>query len=96
MVIDPVRSETAAQADEWVPLNPGTDVALGLAMIHVIINENLYNKEFVAGYTSGFEELKAHVQDCTPAWAAAITGIGQDKIAGAGSRSCNHPSRHHL
>jgi len=80
VVIDPVRSETAAQADEWVALKPGTDVALGLAMIHVIINEKLYDEPFVSGYTAGFEALQQHVQPYTPGWAEPITGIAREKI----------------
>ncbi|MEJ2099740.1 MAG: molybdopterin-dependent oxidoreductase [Desulfobacterales bacterium] len=73
--IDPFRSRTAAQADEWVRIRPGGDVALGLAMIHVIIEESLYDKTFVEAYTSGFDALAAHVQACDPAWAEALTGI---------------------
>jgi len=73
--IDPFRSKTAAQADEWVRIRPGGDVALGLAMIHVIIRESLYDKTFVEAYTSGFDALADHVQACDPAWAEALTGI---------------------
>lgn len=80
IAIDPVRSETAARADQWIRINPGTDTALGLAMIHVIIDENLQDQEFVAPYTSGFEALKDHVRTMTPAWAAGITGIAPDRI----------------
>ncbi len=80
IVIDPVCSETAAQASEWIEIKPGTDVAFGLALINVVINEKLYNEPFVAAYTSGFEELKQHVQTFTPVWAEAITGVPQDKI----------------
>ncbi|MBW1801729.1 MAG: molybdopterin-dependent oxidoreductase [Deltaproteobacteria bacterium] len=73
--IDPFRTKTVRQADEWVRINPGTDVALGLAMIHVIIKEGLYDKAFVEEYTSGFEALAAHVQTCSPKWAEPLTGI---------------------
>ena len=73
--IDPYRSKTADQADEWVRIRPGGDVALGLAMIHVIIQESLYDKAFVEAYTSGFDALAEHVQTCDPAWAEALTGI---------------------
>ncbi len=73
--IDPFRSRTAAQADEWVRIRPGGDVALGLAMIHVIIKESLYDRAFVEAYASGFEALADHVQACDPAWAEALTGI---------------------
>ena len=64
--IDPFRTKTVRQADQWVRINPGSDVALGLAMIHVIIDEALYDKEFVEKHTSGFEALRAHVRALQP------------------------------
>jgi len=79
--IDPFRSRTAAQADAWVRIRPGGDVALGLAMIHVIIQESLYDKVFVEAHTSGFDALADHVQACDPAWAEALTGIPAKTIA---------------
>jgi anaerobic selenocysteine-containing dehydrogenase len=75
IVIDPFRTPVASIADKWLQIWPGTDAALGLAMLHTIINENLYDKEFVDKRAVGFEELKAHVQKFTPEWAAVITGI---------------------
>jgi anaerobic selenocysteine-containing dehydrogenase len=78
--IDPFRTATVQQADEWVQLKPGSDVALGLAMIHVIIAEGLYDKAFVEGYASGFAELKEHVKACSPAWAEGHTGIPEKRI----------------
>jgi len=80
VTIDPVRSETAALVDEWVPLRLGTDLALALAMIHVIIEEELYDWEFVQNYTIGFEDLKKHTFRYTPEWAAGITGLSTEKI----------------
>jgi len=73
--IDPFHSRTAAQADEWVRIKPGGDVALGLAMIHVIIRESLYDRGFVEAHTSGFDALADHVQAFTPQWAEILTGI---------------------
>jgi anaerobic selenocysteine-containing dehydrogenase len=78
--IDPVRSRTVAQSDEWIQIKPGTDTALGLAMIHLIINEGLYDKEFVAQWTHGFDRLKEHVKDCSTKWAETITGIPEHVI----------------
>ena len=52
IAIDPFHSETVRQADGWVKINQGSDTALGLAMIHVIIKEGLYDKAFVSEYTS--------------------------------------------
>jgi len=80
IVIDPRRTELAAIADEWIQIRVGTDMAFALAMINVIINEKLYDKEFVENWTTGFSELKEHVQQCTPEWAESITGIPADKI----------------
>jgi anaerobic selenocysteine-containing dehydrogenase len=73
--IDPFCTGTVRQADEWIQLRPGSDLALGLAMIHVIISEELYDREFVEGYASGFEKLKEHVRSCSPEWAESHTGI---------------------
>ena len=78
--IDPFRTETAQKADDWVQIHPGTDVALGLAMINVIINEGLYDKAFVEEYTSGFDALVEHVQGSSPLWAESLTGISQKTI----------------
>lgn len=75
IAIDPVRSETVSQVDEWVQINPGTDVALALAMINVIIAEGLYDKDFVTNWLYGFDELRAYVRAYTPSWAEVITGI---------------------
>jgi anaerobic selenocysteine-containing dehydrogenase len=80
IVIDPYLSETAKKADEWVRIQPGGDGALGLAMIHVIINEALYDEGFVGSYTSGFERLRDHVQPFTPGWAEEPTGLPASQI----------------
>ena len=80
-VIDPVFTETAAKADTWIPIRPATDGALGLAMINVTINEDLYDHEFVEAWCDGFAELSDFVQEYTPAWAEGITGIPADQIA---------------
>ncbi|RUM41631.1 MAG: molybdopterin oxidoreductase [Desulfocapsa sp.] len=75
IAVDPRRSETAKRCKLWLPVRPGTDAALALAMIHTIISEDLYDHPFVEHWTSGFTELKEHVRDCTPAWAAELTGV---------------------
>lgn len=80
VVVDPVRSETVKIADEWIKPNIGTDTALGLAMIHTIINEELYDHEFVNNWVTGFEEIKSHVSPFTPKWAEQITSIPAEKI----------------
>ncbi len=83
LVIDPRASALTKKADLWLQLRPGTDDALALAMINVIIAEELYDKEFVANYTHGFEALAAHVKDMTPGWAEGITWVPAEKIRDA-------------
>lgn len=78
--IDPFETPTAKQADAWVRINPGTDTALGLAMIHVIIEEGLHDEQFVTRYAEGFTELAEHVRTCDPHWAEGITGIPAETI----------------
>jgi anaerobic selenocysteine-containing dehydrogenase len=80
VVIDPYRTRTAACADWHIPINPGTDVALALAMMHVIINENLYDADFVACHTEGFDELRNKVQEYQPEKVAQWTGIAAGDI----------------
>jgi len=80
VIIDPIRSESSSAADEWISPRLGTDLALALAMMYVIIEEELYDWEFVRNYTIGFEHLKKHVKKYTPEWAAGITGLASEKI----------------
>src|SRR5436305_181325 len=80
VVIDPYKTRTAALADWYLPINPGTDVALALAMMHVIINENLYNADYVSKYTLGFDELRKKVQEYPPEKVAGFTGISAADI----------------
>jgi len=87
VVFDPRKSETAAQATEWVALKPSTDGAVAMAMAYVLISEDLYNKEFVAEWTHGFEEFRARVMGeedgtpRTPEWAEKISGVPAETIA---------------
>jgi anaerobic selenocysteine-containing dehydrogenase len=78
--IDPVYSETAKISDRWISLEPGSDAALALAMIHVIIREKIYDQEFVQKWTEGFAALQDHVDSLTPGWAEGITGISASTI----------------
>jgi molybdopterin guanine dinucleotide-containing S/N-oxide reductase-like protein len=80
VVIDPYRTRTAKCADWYLPINPGTDAALALGMMHVIINENLYDADYVARHTIGFESLKARAQEFPPEKVAGWTGISADDI----------------
>jgi thiosulfate reductase/polysulfide reductase chain A len=78
--IDPRFTKTAAKAAEWLPIRPGTDLALHLAFINVIISQEKYNKDFVSKYTAGFDELAASIGPYTPEWAAEITGVSAETI----------------
>src|SRR4051812_35430770 len=80
VVIDPYRTRTAKCADWYLPINPGTDVALALGMMHVIINEKLYDADYVEKHTLGFDQLRAKVQEYTPAKVSGWTGISVENI----------------
>ncbi len=80
VVLDPRYTKTAALADEWYQIRPGTDMAFMLALCHVIINEGLYNPTYIWEKTFGFNELSEHVQQYTPEFAAAETGVPAEAI----------------
>ena len=92
VVIDPYRTRTAACADWYLPINPGTDGALALAMMHVIIGEDLYDADYVAKYTLGFDELREKVKAYPPERVAQWTGISAEDIREAGARICHNPA----
>jgi len=80
IAVDPYRTLHASQADPWLQIRPGTDAALALAMINAIIEEELYDKEFVTRWCYGFDKLKEHVRQFTPEKMADITWVSADKI----------------
>jgi anaerobic selenocysteine-containing dehydrogenase len=80
VVIDPYRTRTAQCADWHIPINPGTDAALALAMMHVIIGENLHDADYVAKHTIGFEQLREKVKAYPPERVAQWTGIAAADI----------------
>lgn len=80
IVIDPRRIPFARRADLHVQPRPGTDCALALAMLNVIVTENLCDNEVIDGWTMGFEDLAEHVGQYPPEWAEGITGISADDI----------------
>jgi anaerobic selenocysteine-containing dehydrogenase len=80
IVVDPRETETAKKADIWLQIRPGTDDALALSMIHVIIQEGIYDRDFVNEWTVGFDQLAERVRSCTPEWAEKITWVPADKI----------------
>ena len=80
VTIDVRETEAAARSDEVIVLRPGTDAALALGMMHVIVNEGLHDRDFVARHTLGFDELTAHLVPHTPEWAADVTGVPAERI----------------
>ena len=81
VTIDVRHTEAAAQSDDVLLLRPGTDAALALGMMHVIVREGLHDRAFVHAHTVGFDALAAHLDAHTPAWAASITGLAAERIA---------------
>lgn len=80
VVIDVRRTETARLADEYDLIRPGTDAALALAMMHVIVAEGLVDRGFVARHTIGFDRLAESLRERTPEWAAGVTGLSAGTI----------------
>ncbi len=75
ITIDHMKSDIARRSDQWIPVRSGTDGALALGMMRILINEGIYDKEFVENWTVGFEELKEYVQSFTPGTVERITGV---------------------
>jgi len=93
IVIDPRRTRSAKKATQWLPVRPGTDGALAMAMIHTIIAEDLIDTEFIHNFTVGYEQLVEHVRPFTPEWAASITGLTADAIRRAArTYACTSPA----
>jgi anaerobic selenocysteine-containing dehydrogenase len=83
IVVDPRETELARRAEVWLQLRPGTDDALALAFLNVIIGEQLYDAPFVERWTHGFDALREHVRAFTPEWAAPITWVAAEKVRAA-------------
>mgnify|MGYP001627400323 CR=1 FL=1 len=75
IVADPRRTDTAGMADLFLPIQPGSDVMLFNGMLHLMLWEGWTNAEYIAAHTTGFDELKALVRDCTPERVAQTCGI---------------------
>ncbi|MFC1946002.1 molybdopterin-dependent oxidoreductase [Chloroflexota bacterium] len=91
IVIDPRKTWTAARAEIWMQVRPGTDAALALGMLNVIISENLYDADFVRQWTHGFDELRERVSKYLPEDVARITGVPAEQIVAAArlfAKSC--------
>lgn len=92
MVIDPFRTPAADAADLWLRPHPGTDAALALAMAHVLIKEELYDKPFTSEWCFGFDRFSTHVRQFTPAWAEAQSGVPATAIEAAARHYADGPS----
>ena len=80
IAIDPIRTRTAAQCDEWMAIRPGTDAALALGMMHVIFERGLEDRDFLARHTLGEQALRERVCDYPPARVATITGLSEETV----------------
>jgi anaerobic selenocysteine-containing dehydrogenase len=80
VTIDPLRTRTAEQSDEHIAIMPGTDAALALGMMHVIIREGLHDKDYIDRFTAGFEKLKRRVEEYPPERVSTVTGLPRETI----------------
>jgi anaerobic selenocysteine-containing dehydrogenase len=80
VTIDPLRTRTAAQSDEHIPIMPGTDGALALAFMHVILRDSLQDQDYINQHTIGFDALRKRVEEYPPARVTEITGIPAETI----------------
>ena len=86
IVVDPKLTWAGARAEMWLKIKPGTDCALALGMLHVMITEDLYDEEFVDEWCYGFGELAQRIAEYTPEWASEITWIPEEEIIQAARR----------
>ncbi|MDJ0872768.1 MAG: molybdopterin-dependent oxidoreductase [Gammaproteobacteria bacterium] len=101
ITVDPRFSVAASKSRYWLPIKPGTDIALLLAWMHVLIGEELYDRDYIQRHAHGFEELVRHVNPFTPEWAYLETGLQPELIretaremARQAPASLVHPGRH--
>jgi thiosulfate reductase/polysulfide reductase chain A len=101
IVVDPRFSIAASKAKYYLPIRPGTDTALILAWMNVLVGEGLYDKEYVQNYAFGFEQFATYISQCTPEWAYPETGIEPELIRDTAREMARyrpstlvHPGRH--
>lgn len=92
IVVDPIRHETAAEADLHLQLYPGTDGALAFAMLAAIRARRGLDRSFLAAHATGFDDIEAELDACTPEWGEATTGVPADLIAEAAMLYARGPS----
>ena len=84
--IDPIRTRTAQQCDEWLPIRPGADAALALGMMHVIFARGLEDGDYLERYTLGHEAMRERAAEWTPVRTASVTGLAEDVIISLAER----------
>ena len=101
ITVDPRFSVAAGKSQYWLPIRPGTDIALLLAWMNVLINEGLYDSDYIERHALGFEQLAEHVQPFNPEWAYLETGLEPELIrttaremAAKAPATLVHPGRH--
>jgi len=92
VVIDPAETPAANAAEIWLRPTPGSDAAIALSMTHVIIEEGLYDREFITNWTVGFDKLRQRASEFPPARAAALSGVSEDDITKAARLYADGPS----
>ncbi len=92
IVVDPVRTDTAAAADLHLQPFPGSDAALAFAMLHVLRRDGMVDSDFVDAHTVGYEQLDPLLDDCTPEWGEAVTGVPAEAIVRAATMYGAGPS----
>jgi len=92
IVIDPLQTQAAAIADLWLRPHPGTDAALALAMAHVLVEEDRYDREFVERWCHGFDKYAERIAAWTPARAASVCGVPREQIVRAAHLYSDGPS----
>jgi anaerobic selenocysteine-containing dehydrogenase len=86
IAIDPIRTRTAAQCDEWLPIRPGTDAALALGMMQVLFAEGLEDRDYLAAHTLGEDQLRERAAQYPPGRVAAITGLPVESVVSLARR----------
>ncbi len=86
IVVDPLRTETAAAADLHLQPRPGTDAALAFSLLHCLKQSGRFDEAYIAAHTVGYDELEADIERATPAWGEAQTGVPADLIRSAATR----------
>ena len=84
--IDPIRTRTAMQCDEWLPIRPGTDAALALGMMHVIFARGLEDRDYLEQHTLGHEAMRERAAEWTPERTSQVTGLAEDVIVSLAER----------